>query len=113
MLNKFIRKVKDPIIVEYLKDLGLWFIALILIFAFRFSINVYTAYDDLNTEDEANSNDFYKDILIGPLSDIIMRAKTEMENFKEFDLTALQKYREDYEVKFTNEDYKKFLETRY
>jgi len=36
-----------------------------------------------------------------------------MNNFKEFDCQAMEEYREDFEVKFTNEDYKKFLTNRY
>jgi hypothetical protein len=111
--SKVIRKVKDPIIMEYLKDLLIFLTSFLLIFAIRFGINVYTAWDDIKGKDEANSDDFYKDILIGPLNDVLDRAKSEMDNFKEFDLDAMQKYREDYEVKFTNNDYRKFLETRY
>ena len=41
-----------------------------------------------------------------------MRAETELKNFKEFDLKALEELREDYEIKFSNDDYKKFLQTR-
>ena len=59
--------------------------------------------------EEAHSQDFYKEILIEPLSDLLMRSETELKNFKEFDLNAIKKYREKQEAIFTNADYLEYM----
>lgn len=69
-------------------------------------------------ENEAHSDDFYKELLIDPLTDTNNKAITERDNFvqrgaKRFDTSTFAKYRFDEETPgMTFEEYQQVLECR-
>ena len=56
-------------------------------------------------KDEAHSDDFYKEVLINPLTDINKKSKQELEEFKPFDSDTFVNYRFEEEVVISSEYY--------
>lgn len=61
---------------------------------------------------EAESNDFYKELLINPLTDINNKAIQEMSNFQDFNSANFKNYRFEEEPEVESEYYKEILATR-
>lgn len=58
-----------------------------------------------DNKNEAHSDDFYKELLINPLTDIANKADNELNNFEPFEGEAFANYRFPEEVKVDGEAY--------
>ena len=60
-------------------------------------------------KDEAHSDDFYKELLINPLTDISKKSKRELDEFKPFDSEIFVNYRFEEEVGISSDYYQNLL----
>lgn len=101
--------------------MGFWICVLLWLFAKETILKaiwiclkscVQSATDDEKEEDEAHSKDFFKELLIRPLTDMYDKAGDELDDHNPFDPDVYDENRYEEEVRFTKESPMKMLTHR-